>query len=356
MKYRSWCLGLLILIVLAGVCVVLLRPGAEDATGSPERNLRGHNAAGTRPAAKNPNRSHTATITPLVSPVLGKAKLPALTDEQVARFLADSHRNPEALLTVSRLKEDLSLLREAAASFPNHALVQLDLALRGATPDEKQQALEAFRKLAPDDALGDYLAALDHCERGQQAETLKDLAGVESHPGFGVRSPGQIQCAEDLYRSAGYGLLEAKAAALLGQPRTQTVMLNMLSGKLAILHQQYIAAGDDESARTVFQMGLSLSRRLRGESRSLTDYFVGNFMESRFLKQVPEDATLPGSRQTAAARLDALTAEGLEISDLAKQSLRTLGDMSEREVLSYLKHLDQEGELKALRWLQQNRQ
>jgi len=294
----------------------------------------------------------------------------------VARFLADSHRNPEALLTVSRLKEDLSLLREAAKEFPDHALVQLELALRGATPKEKQQALESFRKLAPDNALGDYLAASDHFgmgllpglamglppglpsggAQGQPADALEELAAVESHPGFGVRSPGQIQSAEDLFRSAGYGLLEAKAAALLGQPQTQTMALFKLSAHLAILQRQYLAAGDDESAQAVLQTGLALSRRLRGESSLLFDDIMGIAIETCLLRLMPKDSTVPGSGQAAADRLDALTAEKQEISELAKQSLPVLDAMSESEVLTYLQHLDQDGELKALRWLQQNRQ
>ena len=348
---------MLILIVLAGVCVMLLRRGAEDSTGSSDQNLRraGNNAARTDPAVKSPKQPHVATITPLVSPVSGKVKLPELTDEQVARFLADSHRNPEALLAVFRIKEDLSLLREAAESFPDHAMVQLELAMRGETSEEKQKALESFRKLEPNNALGDCLAALFHFERGQPEEALEELAGAESHPGFGARSPVQIQTAEDLFRTAGYGLLEAKAAALLGQPRTLTIALSKLSGRLAGLHREYTMAGDGESAQAVLQTGLSLSRRLRGEARLLLDDIVGIAMETRFLKQLPEDATMPGSGQTVADRLKALDTERLEILELAKQSLLVLDDMSESEVLSYLKHLDQDGELKALHWLEQNR-
>lgn len=378
MKYRKWWLGLLIVILVAGAGFMLLRRGAEDGGTLPEGNARGHNTASTG-KAKNPKRPHKATITRLVSQVPGKVILPEVSAEQVERFLTDNHRSAEALLTASRLKDDLSLLREAAAAFPGHALVQLELALRGQTPDEKQQALEAFRKLAPDNAVGDYLAALAHFGRGgpglaiglppglpglppglpnagaqgQPEEALEDLAGVEAHPGFGVRSPEQIQSAEDLYRSAGYGLLEAKAAALLGQPRTLTLALNKLSGNLAMLHQKHIAAGDAESAQTMLQMGLALSRRLRGESRLLIDDFVGNFMETRLLKQVPEDAAMPGGGQTASARIEALTNEQQEISELAKQCLPVLEAMTESEVLTYLQHLNQDGELKALRWLQQ---
>jgi len=358
MKHRVWWLGLLILILVAGVCVVLVRTGVVDLKGLSHGNPQEseNDSAGTNPAGKNPKRSRTATTTRLVSPVPGKVVLPELTDEEVARFLADSHRNPDALLAVFRLKGDLALLREAAAAFPDHAMIQLELALSGKTPDEKQQALESFRKLAPDNAMGDYLAALFHFEQGQQQEALDALARVESHPGFGDQSPTRIQSAEDVFRSAGYGLLEAKSAALLGQPRTQTLALFKLSGNLATLCQQYTAAGEAEAAQAVLQMGLSISRRLRGESRLLIDDIVGITIETRLLGQVPEDATVPGGGQTAADRFDALTAEKQEISDLANQCLPVLEAMSQSEVIAYLKHLSHDGELKALRWLQQNRQ
>ena len=367
------------MIVLVGGYLILARSGVKISGVLPDlnsRDTRGKSANGG-PAAKNPKLGHSAIITSLVSPLAAKVRLPELTDEQVTRFLADNHRSAQALLTVSRLKGDLALLREAATSFPDDALVQLELALRGATADEKHEALEAFRKLAPSDAVGDYLAALAHFggglgagialklppgiasasnTQGQLAEALEDLAGAASHPVFGVDVTDQIQNAEDLYRGAGYGLLEAKAAALLGQPRTQTATLVMMAGNLVMLYHKYTAAKDDESARTVCQMGLSLSHRLRDESRLLFDDIMGIMIETRLLKQLPEDSTVPESGQSAAARLDALATENEEISDLAKQSLAVLDAMSESEVLTYLQHLNHDGELKALRWLQQNRQ
>ena len=351
MKHRIWWLGSLGLVLLIGILVVLRPKSTDDSKGQDQNS--GNNSAGTGSVARTPKLAHPPTTTSLVTRVAENAKLPELSDEMVTRILGN-RTNPESLLAVSRLTGALELLREAAKSFPDHAMIQLELALRGKTPEEKQQALESFRRLEPGNAMGDYLSALSHFEQGQAEDALADLKAVEAHPGFGDRNSGQIQSAEDVFVAAGYGRLEAKSAALLGQPKTQTMTLNELSRKLFELYQEDTRAEDAEAAQAVLQMGLALSRRLRAEARLIVDDKVGISMETRFLKQLPVDAPVPGSTLTAAIRLNELTTENQEISELAKQSSTFLNAMKENEVLAYLERLNQDGELKALRWLEQN--
>lgn len=349
MKFRSWWLAIPILILLGGICVVIIRSGEESGNDNSRESPKStvHKRSDGR---KQEKTRHTLKM-PLVSRFGREGKLPELTDEQVARFLEERNRNPESLLAVFRLKGDLSLLHEAAKAFPDHPMVQLELAMSGATPEEKQLALEAFRKLQPNDSMGDYLAALFLLRQGKPEEAFKELSQAESHSGFGEGSDRLIQSSEDAFVSAGYGVTEAKCAALLDRPRTQTMTLNQLTGILSGLHQQYLQEGDSASAEAVFRMGLSLSRKVRDQSKLLLDDLVGVSMESRFLKQLPVETELPGSGQTAASRLEELTAQRQELSALAEKSAMALAEMSEGEVLTYIKRVGQDGEVKALEWL-----
>lgn len=362
MKIRNKWLGLAVLsvMILLGVVIILRsgsdRPGTDDSAGSRKASPRdaGKTTAHKRPTKKASERPRPELGLPLVSGIVKSGKLPELTDEQAARYLSDSRRSAEALLAVFRIKGDPALLQEAAKSFPDHATVQLELALRGGTPEEKRLGLEAYRKLKPDDAVGDYLSALFHFQQGQQEQAFKDIAQANARSGFGIPVDQQVQGCEDAYLSAGFSLMEAKFASLLGLPRSQTMALNQLASSLSGLHQQYIQAGDSPSADAVLQMGLSLSGRLRQESRVLIDDLVALSIENRFLRQVPPETVLPGSGQTAAKRLEAVTAERSEVSAMTKDSTQTLSEMSEAELLAHFKRVTKDGELNALRWLKDN--
>ena len=111
MNDRKWWLAVPIVIVLAAAAFILMRRGSDDDETLPEKSARSHTTTGT--TAKSAKRPHSRIITPLVSPVPGMVKLPALTDEQIERYLSDNHRSAMALLTASRAKDDPTRTRPA---------------------------------------------------------------------------------------------------------------------------------------------------------------------------------------------------------------------------------------------------
>jgi len=348
-------LGNLFVMLATGIGFCLIscdgKSGTKDAGKQADAKHEAPKGTKHKRPPKKPEKPNVKVELPPL-PVMGqRGKLPTLTDEQLDRFLTDSHRNALALLAAYRIKGDIALLREAAAAFPDHAGVQLEMALRGTTPEEKSQALDRFRKLEPDNSLGDYLSAFLHFQQGNAEEALKDMSMAASHAKFTTHRPDVIQCVEDAYLSAGHSLSEARGAAMFGQPATTAMPMSMLAGKLAELHGQHLQSGDTESAGAIYNMGMSLVANMRGESKLLIHDLVAMAMESRFLKQLPPESMVPGTNQTVAARLEAIDVERKQISALTGKSVQLQSTMGENNFLAYLKRVNEEGELNALRSL-----
>ncbi len=142
--------------------------------------------------------------------------------------------------------------------------------------------------------------------------------------------------------------------ALLAVAVTSTMPLSQLAGKLAELQGQHLQAGDPASADALCKTGLSPATKVRGDSKLLINDLVGMAIESRFLKQLPPDTIAPGTNQTAAARLQSIIDERKQISTLTGKSTQFQSSMSENDFIAYLKQVNQVGELKALRSLEEN--
>ncbi len=355
MKIRVWWLGIVALLAVAviGWSVLNSAGGKKDdavsQTGTKEDTRK--TTKQKRPKDKKPPHPLPKVELP---PILRLGKIPQLTDEQMDRFLTDNRRSPAAMLAAYRIKGDIALLREAAAAHPEHAGIQLEMALRGGTPEEKRNALELFRKLEPDNSLGDYLSASFHFQQGNVEEALKDVSLADTRSKFENHQADATQCVEDAYLSSGKSLAEARCAAMFGQPVSSTISLNMLAGKLSEIQGQHLQAGDAASAEAICKAGLALATKARGDSKLLINDLIGMSIEARFLKPLPPESVVPGTNQTAAVRLQTITAERQKISALTGKSTQLQSSMSENDFIAYLKMVNQVGELNALRSLEEN--
>lgn len=277
-----------------------------------------------------------------------------LSPAQLTQYLQENRRSAEALLVASRLTNDLALLRQAAQTFPEDPYVQLELAIRGATPEERRKALEAFRQTEPDNALGDYLSALDHFRQGRPDAAVQDLLASKDRSYLGDHSLEMLQSSEDVFLSAGYSAAEAKAAAMLKLQRVQAAPLVELSKKIADLQNQYVRHGDRVSSEAVREIGLQLGQKIQNESQFVIDDLTGMAIERRFLNQLPPTSSYGETGQTVGARLAALDAQREQIKQ-ASGAIDLLPTLGESEAVSYLDRLKLYGELEALRWLEQRR-
>ena len=270
---------------------------------------------------------------------------------KLAAYLHENSGNAEALLTVSRLTNNLPLLRQAAQSNPGDPRIQLDLAVRGDTPEERLEALNRLRELAPDNALVSYLSAREQFQRGDSDAAIAALNGIGNASQLNDYVPESIQSAEEAYLAVGYTPAEAKAAAVLGLARPQLKSLNELSKSLAELRQSYAQAGDLQAASTVGQLGTELGRRLQNQSPFIIDELVGIAVETRLLKQSPAEAAINATGQTAGERLAELGARRKEINTLAAKATPALNALTDASAMTYFDRQKVYGEVEALRWL-----
>lgn len=274
-----------------------------------------------------------------------------LTPEQAEAYLQQNKRSAEALLAAARLTGNLSLVREAAEKFPHDPRVQLELALRGETPEEKRKALDAFRQLARDNPLGDYLSALDHFKSGRTDDGVKDLLQVGGKNRLQDYTLDHAQSAEEAFLAAGYGALESKAAGMFGVSLPHMQSLRELGTQMTELQKQYAQAGDAASAQAVGQLGLNLAWQMEGQSgRTLISELVGMAVEKKFLASQAPDSPFGSDGRTVRDRLAELDAHRQSIRELTPLT-EMLPRLPEREAHIYFDRVKLHGELEALRWL-----
>ncbi len=113
---------------------------------------------------------------------LAKNGPPKLTPAQLRDYLELCGRDAQSLIVASRLAQDSAYLFEASAQFPEDPLVQLEVALSpDASLEDKRLALDAFRNVSPDNALGDYLSAHLAFAEGDYATAANGLMDSVDH-------------------------------------------------------------------------------------------------------------------------------------------------------------------------------
>jgi hypothetical protein len=276
-----------------------------------------------------------------------------LTPEQVETYLRENGRNAASLLSAFRTSDNPALLQEALQNFPNDPLVNFEAALaRDASPAERRQRLDAFKKSAPENALAYYLSAADHFKAGQANDAVQDLIAASSKTQFQDFSLERNQADEEAYRAAGYPVAEAKLLAIKQLALPQLVQAKQLDGNLIDLAKSYQQAGDDASSQSALEMAANLGRRY-SESTSgetLIARLVGVSIESTALRSMDPNGSY-GDNQTVQDRLSQLSQQRNEFQSLAKQADAIWKNLSEQDWISYHNRSAALGEEAALHWL-----
>ena len=340
------------------VVLGLVAVGVWFVRGKPWERFRKKSEVAARPAIKP--RSAADLIPQLQSPPKRQGvtvkdvltgKVPALSQVEVEAFLREEGRTAQNLLAASRLLKDLKYAREAALLEPQNPLAQLELALRGETPEEKGAALAAFRKAAPDNSLGDYLAAHQAFQAGDASAAGAALLQGLDNPVFADYSQQLADGSEQAYLSAGYDTQVASVAAMYSLAIERAQPLMDVADKLKGLQDEFIRTADFDAAEPTVIIGLTLGQRMQEQGPYLIDQVMGISIERKFLQQLdPLTAAGPGG-QPAAERLETLDANLLEIKTLTSDvggAVLTMDDATRSQFLAKTKA---EGELAALRWL-----
>src|SRR5437588_1782 len=87
--------------------------------------------------------------------------------------------------TLMLQRQSQTLLGEAVDKFPADPQVAFERAFqKGASPEERAQALEAFKNADPNNSLPNYLSASDYFKAGKVDEALQELKAASAKPQF----------------------------------------------------------------------------------------------------------------------------------------------------------------------------
>ena len=338
-------------LVAVGVWVVrgkkweaFRKPTEVAAAPAPAIKLR--SAADIIPQLKGPPKRTGVTIKDLL-----EGKVPKLNQLEVEAFLKNQGRSTINLLAASRLLNDLSFAREAAKLDPKDPAVQLELTLRGETPEEKSTALAAFRAAAPDNSLGDYLAAHQAFAAGDAGAAGAALIQSLDNPLYTDYTQKIVAGSEQAFLDAGYEPSAAAGAAMFSLTIGQVQTVMDVSENLKQLQEEFIRSADFDAAEPTVIIGLTLGQRIQDQGPYLIDQLVGISIEKKFLQQLdPLTQAGPGG-QSAGERLEALDAKLMEIKTLQPAFTEEFATADEATQSQYLAKVKSEGELAAMRWL-----
>jgi RNA polymerase sigma factor (sigma-70 family) len=278
---------------------------------------------------------------------------PKLTTEQIDSYLKENGRSAATLLAAFRATGDPTLLEEAMRDYPNDAQVAFSAIFKkDSSLTERRQWLEAFKQSAPQNALANYLSALDYFRSGNSVQAVQELNVAAAKPQFQDYSAEFVQNDEEAWLAAGYSVAEAKAAASMLFLTPHLGQMKELTQDIVSLADSYQQGGDNASAQVALQVGLDLGKRLDGSpGQSLVNQLVGAAIQGIALRAMNQAGLYNEGGQTVQGRLDELAQQRTTVANLTAQFGAVQQRVSDQDWISYKDRWRAFGEEAALRWV-----
>jgi len=273
---------------------------------------------------------------------------------QVEEYLKKAGRSAHNLLAAFRSSGDAGLLREAMQKYPNDPQVAFEAVVHpSSSPEERAQWLSALKQSAPDNALPNYLSALDAFKAGNTAEALKELSAAAHKPQFNDFTLERTQNDQDLYFASGYSLAESKLVPTAQLLLPQLAQLKDLGNRLTDLATSYRSAGDEAAANATLDTAVQLANRYvnRFPGEPEISRLVGMAIEYKALQQLDPASPYGGGPETVQARLAQIDNEREDFKSLNNNAREFLPQMSDQDLISYIDHRVLFGEPAALKWV-----
>jgi hypothetical protein len=275
----------------------------------------------------------------------------------VEPYLKTNGRNAASLLAAFRTTAEPALLAEAMQKYSNDPRVGFEAASRNdASPQERRAGLDAFKQAAPDNALADYLSALDYFKTGHKEEAVQELNAAATKPQLSDYTEQRSRSDEEVYLAAGYPPGQAQMIGKWFLPEAQLTQVREVGQSLVDLAASYRQAGDQESSATALQMALDLGRRFDDPSagQSMRWQLIGIRVERDALKAMDAASPIPGNDLAVQDRLNQLAGQMQSIQALTKQADPIWKTLSDKDWTDYHGQIAALGEEAAVRWLVNN--
>jgi hypothetical protein len=284
-------------------------------------------------------------------------------------YLQEHARSAASLISAYSVTGDEALLAEAMLNFSGHPQVALAAALRPEVSiEEARQWLDMLKQSDSENALPNYLAALNHFQSGRPDEAVQELLAASSKPHFDDYM--DRRASEEAYVAAGYSAHEAKAIGLLQQvmiasgedfeaiqefaPFPSVELLRQVK-ELAVtvrdLAQSYEQAGDSSSSHAARQMVVELGRRYNSVSSDCFQQLAGTAAELIALRGLDLAGPYDSTGQTVQNRVDQLKEQRSVIRGLYQEAAPLLEKISDQDWNSYADRALLFGEPAALQWV-----
>jgi hypothetical protein len=240
---------------------------------------------------------------------------PQLSSEEVEAYVTANKRSMESLLAAYRASKDRMFLREALEKFPDDPKVNFagyfDALFRNKenyTTEERRAMLDRLTKSAPENAMGNFLAASDYFKSGESDEALEQIRKGATKSSLSDYTLEFIQSAEEAYRNAGYSEAEAKGVATWTHELPHLSQLKQAGVDLLELAGRYQQSGDESQAREARQLALHLADMLQDGSQQkfIINQLVGISVERKVLETLDPNSAYDNSGRTVQQRIDEL--------------------------------------------------
>jgi RNA polymerase sigma factor (sigma-70 family) len=285
-----------------------------------------------------------------------KDKPSKLTSKQIEAYLKANGRSAANLLAAFRTSGDPALLQEAMQKYPNDPQVDFEAVLeKNLSPDEQRQWLNTFEKSAPDNALANYLSALNYFNSGQIDQGVQELSAASGKQ-FNDYTLSRYQDDEEAYLAAGYSQADAEAIASMQETVPQLAQLKQLGLDTVDLANAYSQAGDTASAQAALQMAANLGRSYANPTTGTTgepaiSQLVGMAIESIAFNAMDPNSPYGGNGQTVQDQLNQLAQQKAAIQQLFQQADPLRQTMSDQDWIIYTDRRMIFGEVAAAQWI-----
>jgi RNA polymerase sigma factor (sigma-70 family) len=277
-----------------------------------------------------------------------------VTAAQLEGYLKTHHRDAASLLAAFRVTHDPALLAEAMQKYPSDPHVDFEATLQSdATPEERRQWLTAFENSAPNNALANYLSALDYFNSGQPDQAVQEMVAASGKEGFQDYTMDRLMDDREAYLDAGYSSAEAEISAATQLLLPQLSQMKNLGTDLINLAQSYQQGGDSDSANTMLEIAAGLGQRYSTAmpAEPEVSQLVGMAVERMALGAMDPGSPYGDNGQTVQDQINQLNQERTTINALNQEAEPLMDDLSDQDYLTYKDRWMAFGEQAALQWV-----
>jgi tetratricopeptide (TPR) repeat protein len=291
----------------------------------------------------------------LIAQLFKDGSAPKLTHEQVEAYLKANGRNAANLLAAFDVSGDPALLQEAMEKYPNNPQVDFRAALdKNLSPEQQRQWLNAFEQSAPNNALANYLSALNYFQSGQNDQAVQELNAAAGKSQFQDYTLDSVQSMEEAYLAAGYSVADAGMLAEATTQLPQVAALKQLGQNMVSLANSYQQSGDSASAQAALQMAVNLGRNLDDNESGapfLINTLNGMNIEYNALKAMDPNSAYGSAGQTVQDQLNQITQQKTALKSINDQFNNSVAPMmSQSDWISYQQRQNIFGEAAAQQW------